>query len=301
MEAILPHEIIYDTPRSVPVADIVESLLGTLQLSREIGPLLEQLIPGLEVKGITVSVREISQKSPLREAFAFGLVALFQDKLGEDMPKIIHDLFGVDVPHEYHNLVSLVFIVLIFFSGQFVFDKVGKLTERRRLRREFNGLVTEISKMLDKSEEAIKKLIRDRYGSVRIRPLISASARVLLPSKNQGNAPMSINGRALPKGLISEFPSRAQIVEDEPRPLSEPLENVEIRLHAQDVDRNKQGWAAVVPTLSSKRIPMHLYPPIEPTDIYRKAVVHGDLLVESRLNEKGEMEPVRIHLIRLRD
>ena len=37
--------------------------------------MLEQLIPGLEVKGITVSVREISQKSPLREAFAFGLVA----------------------------------------------------------------------------------------------------------------------------------------------------------------------------------------------------------------------------------
>ena len=68
METSLPHEIVYDTPGPVPVVDIIESLRGALRLTEEIGPLLEGLIPGLEVRGLTITLREISQKSPLREA-----------------------------------------------------------------------------------------------------------------------------------------------------------------------------------------------------------------------------------------
>jgi hypothetical protein len=101
--------------------------------------------------------------------------------------------------------------------------------------------------------------------------------------------------------VVAEFPSDAQTHEAEPGPVSNPLENVDIYLHAQDVDHNKQGWAAVVPALSPRRIRMNLYPPIDPADIYTKQHVKGDLLVESRRNADGVSEPVRVHLIRIHE
>ncbi len=301
METSLPHEIVYDTPALVPVADIIESLRGTLQITREIGPILEALIPGLEIGGISVTVREISQASPLREAFAISVVAIYQKSLGVDVPQIIHDLFGGSIPQEYNNIVSLIFIVVVFFAGQFIFDAAGKLIERAKYGRQYGALVKEIASMLNKSEDEVRRLMKDQFGGARIHSLLGSASRVLQPSKNQGNAPLTINGRAISSDLLAEFPSKAQALEEEPGPVSDPLENVEIRLHAQDMDHNKQGWAAVVPALSPKRIRMHLYPPIKPADIYTKTSIRGDVLVESRRNESGETEPVRVHLIRLRD
>ena len=168
--------------------------------------LLEGLIPGLEVRGLTITLREISQKSPLREAFAFGLVGVYQESIGKDMPKIIHDLFGAHLAPEYDNIVSLLFIVLVFYAGQFIHNAAGKLVERRKLRREFNGLISEIANMLNKSEDAVKLVIKDKFGGARIGPLVDSAARVLLPSKNQANAPLTISGRALSHDLVAEFP-----------------------------------------------------------------------------------------------
>ena len=101
--------------------------------------------------------------------------------------------------------------------------------------------------------------------------------------------------------LSRSSPSAAQLLEDAPEPTTGPLEDVEIALHAQDRDYSKRGWAVVVPALSPKRISMYLYPPIKPRDIYTKAAIRGDLMVEYRQTEAGEREPIRVHLIRVRD
>lgn len=46
MEIELPHVVVYETPRTVPVADVIDSLRGALAITAEIGPVLENLIPG---------------------------------------------------------------------------------------------------------------------------------------------------------------------------------------------------------------------------------------------------------------
>jgi hypothetical protein len=164
MEVRLPHEVIYDTPRPVPVADIIDSLQGTLQLSQEIGPILQVLMPGLIIEAITVTVVEISQASPLREAFSMGLVAVYQEKIGAAVPKLIHDLFGVDIPHGYDNLVSLVMIVLIFYSGQLLYNKGSSLIiGRPRIKRQLDGLVSEVATMLHIEEDSVRRALNERY------------------------------------------------------------------------------------------------------------------------------------------
>jgi hypothetical protein len=85
---------------------------------------------------------------------------------------------------------------------------------------------------------------------------------------------------------------------DEP-PDMEPVENVRIELHAQDVDRAKAGWAAVIPEVSPNRLRMQIYPPLKPEDIYTKTEVIGDIILVSRQTESGNAEPYMFHLVRI--
>lgn len=301
MEANLPHEVIYDTPQPVPIADVIESLRGTMLIAQDIGPLLEVLIPGLSVTSLTVTVVGLSQESPLRELFTLGLAGVYQDKLSPEMPEIIHSLFGVTISPEYNNLVSLLFITLIFYSCSFISTAAGKVVERPKTQRLLDDLISEVSKMLGQDESVIRNALERRYRKSGATSLLSAALKFLAPSKNQDNASLVINTKSFPHALMAEFPSYAQVKDDEPGLTSYPLQNVEIQLHAQDVDRNKQGWAAVVPTLSLRRIPMSLVPPMQPSDIYTQEVVYGDVLVEAKRNDEGDTVPIRIHLLRLQD
>jgi hypothetical protein len=47
---------------------------------------------------------------------------------------------------------------------------------------------------------------------------------------------------------LIEKRSDTRLLDVDDPPATEPLENVRIELHAQDLDRAKSGWAAVIPT-----------------------------------------------------
>lgn len=301
MQSRLPFQVIYETPESVPVSDIIESLRGTMMLAQEIKPLLELLIPGLSISEVTVTVTSIEQASPLRELFFVGLLGAYQDKLSTDMPNIVHDLFGISPPPELDNLISLLLITLVFYSGSFVFNATEKMIEKSKTQRQLDGLIADVAKMLHQDEHHVREIISKKYHRSGISNVFSAAQKFLTPSKNQNNASLRVGNRDFPRYVVAEFPNQAQIKMDEPGPTSYPLENVEIYLHAQDLDRNKKGWAAVLPSLSSKRIPMSLMPPLTPPDLYTRESVRGDVLIEARKNIDGEITPVRVHLIRLRE
>jgi hypothetical protein len=163
MEGRLPHVVIYDTPEFVPISDVIESLRGTMLLAQEVKPLLEILIPGLKIDELTVTVTSIQQASPLKELFAVGLAGAYQDKIGTDMPQIVHDLFGVTPPPEFDNLISLLLIVLVFYSGQFAFNAAQRLTERLKMNRQLDGLIADVAKMLERDEASIREALDKKY------------------------------------------------------------------------------------------------------------------------------------------
>ena len=84
MEVRFPYQILYEVPADVPVADAIESLLGAERLLLDIGPLLERLIPELEVQ-VRVYVREVSQHS-LREVLLTALFLTYQKDLEKEVP-----------------------------------------------------------------------------------------------------------------------------------------------------------------------------------------------------------------------
>jgi hypothetical protein len=87
---------------------------------------------------------------------------------------------------------------------------------------------------------------------------------------------------------------------DEP-PHPKPMHGVEIELHAQDMDYVKQGWAAIIPSLSKQRIRLELSPPIRPIDIYTKSKIKGDVIILFRETKSGEQEPYLCQLTRIVD
>ena len=69
MDVTVPHTVVYETDGKVPIDRVIESLEAQRQLLGETVPILEALIPDLKIESISISVAEISNQSPLREAF----------------------------------------------------------------------------------------------------------------------------------------------------------------------------------------------------------------------------------------
>jgi hypothetical protein len=261
MEISIPHQVIFETEEPVPVSEIIASLLGAEQILRDVGPLFEEYYLGFKIDSLRVSVRLISQESPLKEFFYLGLVATYQKDLVKDVPAIIYNLTGNVVPAEYTTLVTIMFCLLAFYGVEYIYSQVNGKAFSKRLRAHTDELTKELSRETGVSEEKIKSILESKFGKGRIRVLGHAALSFFAPSKRESNAPVVIGNKRFDSETIAEIPSEAQIEEANVPEIMRPFESVQIELHAQDMDHAKQGWAAVVPTVTSKRLRMEIYPP----------------------------------------
>lgn len=304
MQVRFPHQVLYEVPGDVPVADAIDALLGAERLLLDMGPLVERLMPDLRVQ-VRIYVKEISQGS-LREVLWVALFITYQTDLEKEVPDVLNKLFGIDLI-EHSTIATVLFIVLAYYGAEFVYKLVNKTVDTSYLRDQLNGMVKEVAAQFHLSEEAIKRALEDRYGSesrggpTRARMLAKAALRVFTPSKHQNNSAIVVGDRRIEPRLIAEVPSDAQILDAEDQPTSEPIENVRIELHAQDIDRAKTGWAGVIPEISPNRLRMQIYPPLKPEDIYTKTSIIGDIILEKRRDDTGNMEPYLFYLVRVHD
>lgn len=297
----LPHQVIYETSELASISDVIEALRGAEQLLLETGPLLESLIPGLEISKITVSVEEISQRSPLNEIFWASIFLTFQKDLEREVPKLVEELFGVHVSEQYDTIVTLLFCLILYYGVAFAYHQVNRLIGDSKTRSQLNALIAEVAVRCNRSEDHIRAALERRYGRGHVKSLVRAGLQFFLPSKQQANAPVRIGSRIIDAETVAEIPSAAQMLEFEPATTSRQLDNVEMQLHAQDVDRTKRGWAAVIPAISKMRIRMEIYPPIKPEDIYMRPNIRGDVVIVYKMSDRGELVPQTCHLMRIRD
>jgi hypothetical protein len=246
-------------------------------------------------------VRKLSEGS-FKEVVWAALLLSFQTDLEKEVPQFVDGILGTHLSGQHNAAVTVLFLLLLFYGVDFVYQRITKTVEGSHIRAELDKAVTEVAREFRVSEDHVKGILSTRYSkSPRIKLLARAAVRVFHPSKQQYNAGMLINGthRIEPR-LIAEVPSDAQLLDTDDEDTSAPLENVRIELHAQDMDRAKTGWAAVVPELSPNRLKMTLFPPLKPEDIYTQKEVTGDIVLVSRRGKNGKMEPHTFHLVRLR-
>jgi hypothetical protein len=162
MRVELPFSVEYGTPSAVPINEIIDSLISIQALIEESGGNLPHFVEGLSVEQVQVYVQSISQESPLKELFLVSLIVAFQDSLVTDVPEIIKELTGIDVPEKFHTLVTVMVMIVLFYGIGYVKDIVSSLHKDSSIKRQLSALITELAELTGKPEREIQKFLDDR-------------------------------------------------------------------------------------------------------------------------------------------
>jgi len=300
MYAGFAHGVEYDTKGTTPVSLIAKSLLANEALLREVGDLLEGCVPGLSVDKIEVTLRTVSQESPLRELFFVGLVVAFQKDLEEEVPALVEKFTGVHVPDQYDTVVTLLVMILLFYGADYAYRRVVVGAAPRKIKHMLDGLIADTSKVTGKPETEIRRVLETKYGQGKIRKLAESAVQFFSPAKREKGAGVIAKPVFVPPDVVEEVPSLAEF-DGAAEEVTKEMPDVEIELHAQDMDRRKLGWAGVIREVSEDRLRMQLYPTIPPEKIYRKDRIRGDVIVVSKQQPDGSHKPYLFHLVRLTD
>jgi hypothetical protein len=134
MEATFRHFLEYEIDEWPSVSEIVASLEANEVLLKQAGAVLEGCIRGLEIRHATVSVRQVSQESPLREWFAFAVVITFQEEIKKEVPQLIESLTGATLPPEYDTLITVLVMLLAIYGVSTVFSRLFPGRDPKHLR-----------------------------------------------------------------------------------------------------------------------------------------------------------------------
>lgn len=300
MELTFRHGLTYETEDVTPIQHIAVSLLANERLLNEAVTTIGALVDGLEISEFRVSIRQVAQESPLKEIYWAALIYTYQDDLVEEIPPLLEQLFDAQIPGQYHTLITVTVLLLSFYGVDYVYRRINPDASSRKIRRMLDGLVSEMSGILDKPEDEIKERLAEQYGEMKLKRLAKSAIGFFAPAKaKKGTSIKPEVGPEVPADVIDEIPSQQDIDDFEPFEISEPMENVEIEIHQQDMDYTRSGWAGVIKDVYDKRLRMQLYPPITPDDVYTKTKITGDIIMVSRRNDAGEYIPYMFHLVRI--
>jgi len=299
MQITIPHSVQYQFEKEATVGEVAKSLLAQEKLVKEALAVLDELFPNLTLEKPIISVREVTQNSPLRTNLNALVVAAYATELGEDLPDILNTLFGVNVPDQYDSVVSVLVLLISIYGIGWVWSKLFPGKKQKELEEERERLLTEASKRAavteDHLEEAVERVLRKHRRSV-----MKASSDFLEPAKRHKATAVCVDGTQITQEAIEAMPSDTDLEQYEPPTEVEELERVLVQFRAHDLDRNK-AWAATVEDVSSKRRPLHLAPDVNPELLFERTEIYADVLVTSNLDSEGEYVPSFYYLQKVYD
>lgn len=305
MDAVFRHFVEYDVDSQVMVSDSVKSLEANDRLLKQAILVIEKLVPGLVLEYKSVSVPVVTQQSPLTEVFALAVVMTFQEKLSVEVPALVKSLTGVEVPHEYNTLLTVIVMMIAIMGIGRALDVLFPGRDKAAVDATQHELARKAGDILNKSPEAVETVVSDGFSGKMRRSLISNAQKLFAPTR--GSTSATLRGRdgqvliAPPAVTLAQAAAGLPIevdVSDSPPTTSELKTGVEIILHAMDRDSKRSGWAAHIPNLSDDRIAMKLEKTISPESLFGREKIRGDILLVSQENDDGEMIPNEFLLLR---
>lgn len=302
MEASLRHFVQYDIPGHSSVAAIAESLIANERLVKEATLLLEAFVPGLIVESSTVSVRRVVQESPLQQTFVVALVAAYQRQLERDVPKIITDLTGIEVPDQYHTLLTVLVMMVAVYGISKAIELLFPSRGKDELEKNYRSLVVVAGDLIQTPPNEIETAVRSRYSGKKLSQITSLVRGFFAPTAGREHAKiMGPAGVEIGAPALSQIPQLAipETVEDTEKTDTQFEYSKRIVIHAMDRDRGKLGWAAHIPSLFDDRVPMKLEKGIDPLSLFGKKQIIGDVLIVYRVDEADNRVPSEVHLLRI--
>jgi len=298
-EMNIPLSITYQTKGTTPIADVIEALRSTDALARDAVSLLPSIFEGMRIEESSLNVRSISQESPLRELFFVTLFVTFQSSLTTEVPPMLEELFGVRVDDRYDSIVTVLFMIVVFYGVNFAVDAAKNTIADHRARKTLNALLKTAAAETGKSEEDLRAILDSHFNEPKpFKRLIRNATSFFLPSQQDGNAPVTVDRSEIDSDTVREVPYRSNTSKPSEFDRHEPHSDVELHLHASDRDKSATGWAAVAVGLCDRRLKLKLVNGIEPGALWGKDVVRGNIMLIKKLTADG-YQPSEIHLSEL--
>lgn len=275
--------VVFETEGTTPLADVIASLRALESLSEDAISLLPSLVKGVKIEDSSVSVAEISQQSPLKELFFVSLVLVFQEDLEAEVPTLLEDLFKINIPSEYDTLAMLAFVVVVFYGIETAKSLAVAVATNTKTKMLFEKLLAELAESTGKPPEEIRNMLHSHFDKPSAAKRLARNAvDFFRPSQADRNAPVVFDRKRVDRECIREVPIAEAIDDDRDFEKYETHSNVTLRIHAQDRDKQATGWAAVLPEVSEKRLRMKVMAPVEPSQVWGKDSVQGDVVVISK-------------------
>ena len=277
---------------------MAESLLALQSFIKATPDVLERIIPGLQIQRVDVFVNEIKSGSLLED-----LVVKFiwgnQESFDQHVADLRKDL-KVDALLANKTLVGAVIGALVIGGGIYVANKMTAREEQKQtLQAVQNVFIVNGANLSGVDEQKFRSAIQEvLYKNDHLQ---KDAVKVVKPAKRDAEATIVFNNdpvatidnkavRAMPGSALDE--AREEEMDD--------FTDVEIEIRATDLDSNKRGWGAVVPSVSPRRVRMHLDPEIKIYDLLGKQSIRGDITVIYRRDDKGTRFPTLVFLRSIR-
>lgn len=299
MQISIPFKIEYKTEHSVPIPEIVDSLLSLQLLLEEAAQNLETFIPGLSIQKVDVRVQEISHGS-LRELLLVAIFAAFQEELEKGVPAIINEFLGIEVPQSTHTLLTVLVLVAVVYGVDYIKELVSPENDASLTKQWKASLIADVAAETGKSPDDVKKILDKRYGKKgRVKQLADASVKFFKPSKDQGNAPILVGNRRIEPQFVEDTEANYVYEEASKVEKTKKYYGVVLQIHQKDLDRETSGWAAIPVGIHPKRLPMKLVDGVTPDMIWDNDEITADIILKSRRIGLG-FTPSEIHVVRLK-
>lgn len=288
-EIRIPISITYETVGITPVQKVIEGLQASEAVAGEALALLPSFIPGISIEASVIGVSRISQESPLREVLIAALVLAHQKEIGAFVSPLASQLVGPEVAADYREVFGLLFSVVAIYGASAARDILVKKFENHKPRQMLEALISEVAVSTGKTEKEVRDILEARYSKPSLFKRVVAKARAFFaPSHHDGNAAVQISELTIPQEVVREIP-QSGMIQSKDMTRYEPKYDIPINLHAMDRDKANTGWAAVIPSISDRRVKVRLTKEVDPKSLWGKDQITGDIVIVEKLTAHGFM------------
>lgn len=288
------HEVYYSTRNPVPVADVIEALLGLERLVK-MTPRALSAITGVEVQKAEVFVEEIESGS-LREKIFIKF--FFKDEAGLD--QFIEKARATvgDGPRAV-LLISAVIAAVAMAGAAFVASVGGSSTTN--ITASNNTIINIGAGEVAMTPESFEAVVRAALPEKK--EVVKATLQMLKPARNDPESRIVFDENEsliLPPETIGEVPVVYEPGEDL---RVERIPGADLLIRATNRDSAVSGWTARVPQhLGKKKVKLVVAPGISLEDIASRSQVKGDIDIQYKRSPDGKRYvPEVITLMRVID
>jgi hypothetical protein len=275
-ELLLPINITYDTRGLTAVRDVIAALESADELIRDATSLMPSLVPGRGVQLRGVSVRRLTQESPLREILVATLWVTSQEDIEAGVESATKVIAGYDIPETYQTLLALAVVLVLFYGVELANNLITRAVKEGPAKRQLNSIIEDMADKTGQSADEVRRILDAKYSRPGVvKTLVRQSLAFFTPSKREGATRIEVGDVCIEPEIVNDVPFTGQVDEDQDFSLFKSYNGLTLHLHAQDMDKSSTGWAAVPDGITDRRVKLKLIAPVEPSQLWGKARSSG--------------------------